>query len=606
MKRLILLILTLLLLTGCGQQAVSTETAAPPTEPPISWVEEYGIPWDREGKLLEIPMDIPDGVHYSTGTEFDGDLLLWSVDGHFADSVIMELCVLELDDGSVTAQVDIPMTDYLTPRILGDKIYLCDTTGGTIIELDKKLQETNRWEQEYEFGTWYMDANETLYCQDINLHFIAIDLATGERRELFPNCGEIMIYGDHAGTLTLQYYEENSGTPSYAGLNLHTGELTHSDVSFGYDSLQIVGDRWLSSKYNQYYSYRLSNPGSETIEISAPNYYLQLLEDGNILANSEDSTTQYLFDGDGKAIASCQLSGNGSYYAMPPIWSDVHEGYFQVVSGYDDNIRLLFWDISQGTDAEDLIFAPIPVPSEEEQALLTRCEELSNQYGVTILCGNQCETQFNDFEASIVTDYDRVMDALDLLENALNDYPEDFFRQIRHDSIRTIQIQLVSDLIATGGGRSGDGYAAFTEEMWDHYLIVADIDDMDLQCYYHEISHVIDSFLEWDSWQREDALYSEQSWMDLNPKWFNGYSYDYSVLQDMEDYTSFCDSYSMIKPTEDRARVMEWAMSEYGRWTFENAPILQAKLSYYCRCIRDAFDTSGWPEELLWEQYLDE
>ena len=141
--------------------------------------------------------------------------------------------------------------------------------------------------------------------------------------------------------------------------------------------------------------------------------------------------------------------------------------------------------------------------------------------------------------------------------------------------------------------------------MWDHYLIVADIYDMDLQCYYHEFSHVIDSFLQWDAWHRDDALYSETGWLDLNPKWFDGYTYDYSTLPEMEDYTSFIDSYSMISPTEDRARVMEYAMSEYGSWIFEDAPILRKKLSYYCRCIRDAFDTTGWPEVLPWEQYLE-
>ena len=72
----------------------------------------------------------------------------------------------------------------------------------------------------------------------------------------------------------------------------------------------------------------------------------------------------------------------------------------------------------------------------------------------------------------------------------------------------------------------------------------------------------------------------------------------------MQDYTCFVDSYSTIKPTEDRARVLEYGMSQYGSWTFEDAPVLLAKLDYYCRCIRDAFDTTGWPDQVLWEQYL--
>ena len=71
-----------------------------------------------------------------------------------------------------------------------------------------------------------------------------------------------------------------------------------------------------------------------------------------------------------------------------------------------------------------------------------------------------------------------------------------------------------------------------------------------------------------------------------------------------KEYGYFVDSYSTINPTEDRARVMEYAMSSYGAWTFEDAKGLTEKLDYYCRCIRQAFDTTGWPEIVRWEQYL--
>jgi hypothetical protein len=30
----------------------------------------------------------------------------------------------------------------------------------------------------------------------------------------------------------------------------------------------------------------------------------------------------------------------------------------------------------------------------------------------------------------------------------------------------------------------------------------------------------------------------------------------------------------------------------------------RAKLQYYADCIRDAFDTTGWPEVTAWEQVL--
>lgn len=141
--------------------------------------------------------------------------------------------------------------------------------------------------------------------------------------------------------------------------------------------------------------------------------------------------------------------------------------------------------------------------------------------------------------------------------------------------------------------------------MWDYYLVVVDIEDADTQTYYHEISHMIDGYLEWDATQRDDALFSESGWIAHNPEWFTGYTFSYSEEAEILENGYFVDGYATIKPTEDRARVMEYAMAEYGFYTFEDAPGLQGKLQYYCSCIRDAFDTTGWPDELLWEQYLE-
>ena len=134
--------------------------------------------------------------------------------------------------------------------------------------------------------------------------------------------------------------------------------------------------------------------------------------------------------------------------------------------------------------------------------------------------------------------------------------------------------------------------------------MVMDINETTTQTYYHEFSHIIDSYLAWDAGEREGSLFSEEDWAQWNPGWFSGYSYDYGDLYDLNDFTCFVDSYANVSPTEDRARVMEYAMVSYGTWTFEGCDGLLNKLSYYSRCIRNAFDTAGWAETVLWEQYL--
>ena len=65
----------------------------------------------------------------------------------------------------------------------------------------------------------------------------------------------------------------------------------------------------------------------------------------------------------------------------------------------------------------------------------------------------------------------------------------------------------------------------------------------------------------------------------------------------------FVTEYALTFPTEDRATLLEAAMNNYS-WDFEPDSGRRAKLQYYAACIRDCFDTTGWPEITLWEQVL--
>jgi hypothetical protein len=49
---------------------------------------------------------------------------------------------------------------------------------------------------------------------------------------------------------------------------------------------------------------------------------------------------------------------------------------------------------------------------------------------------------------------------------------------------------------------------------------------------------------------------------------------------------------------------MEAAMCNF-TWDFEPGSGTRTKLQYYADCIRDCFDTEGWPERTLWEQVLE-
>ena len=91
--------------------------------------------------------------------------------------------------------------------------------------------------------------------------------------------------------------------------------------------------------------------------------------------------------------------------------------------------------------------------------------------------------------------------------------------------------------------------------------------------------------------------------MSLQPEGFQ-YAMSYvDALESLTDLNYFVSDYSTTYPTEDRADLMEAAMSD-DSWAFEAGSGCRAKMQFYADCIRDCFDTTGWPEITAWEQLL--
>ena len=616
-KALLLLLVFVILLSGCDQlpfgdggepaveptHEIETDVTEPEeTEP---WIYEQGRAWDKENVLLDVTPAIPGGLQYSSVDALGDDLLIWGYDTHLEETVTIQLCVLELDEGTVRAKRDISLPKFANVQILDDRIYLADRENGEIIALDDNLLTVDTWTTEPMDGEWYMGANGKLYISDWNNQFWIRDLSTGETEPWLTDGGSV-IYVNHLDEqIVIEYSTYDTGAFAYACLDLRTGIFAELGDDRYYSTVAFVNGNWVCGSYNDFMLYTYFRPDMQPMTVDTDGGILMPVDGKYLLCTSEMETDVALYDLDGNPVSRCVLSETPySYHITECVWSEQFDGYFCVVGNYGENHRILFWDISKGADGEPLSMEPLPADSETDALLKARAGALGEKHGVTILVSNDCSTEFSEFYASIESDYYKVNAALDLLDEALSVYPEGFIRQLRYGSVHGIQIHLITDLMADGSGRYGDGYNAFTQEMGSYYLMVMDIEDTHPETYYHEFSHIIDSYLEYDSWYREDALYSEEAWAALNPSWFSGYSYDYSIEHELEDWTSFVDGYATISPTEDRARVMEYAMMDYGQYTFDGAPVLLAKLAYYSRCIRDAFDTEGWPKDLPWEQYL--
>jgi hypothetical protein len=187
-------------------------------------------------------------------------------------------------------------------------------------------------------------------------------------------------------------------------------------------------------------------------------------------------------------------------------------------------------------------------------------------------------------------------------------YPEGFFRQLTFGTIETIRFELVGSLSAKDGIETHPpSVGGFAQNLGSYYLVALDGYTLLKQTVFHEISHVIDARLKWDSAIREDALFREETWLTLQPE---GFHYAMTYTEVPEDLLHFMESryfitdYALTYPTEDRARLMESAMCNF-TWDFEPGSGTRRKLQYYADCIRDCFDTEGWPERTAWEQVLE-
>ncbi len=596
------LLFLLFLLSGC-QSAPEPPTQA--AEPSVPTLLELAEPWDDQGLLKALPYDVPMSRLYTASTGFNGKLLLWGSDDHRLDQAHLYLCVLDPVTGALLGQREFHQSAYQNPQVVGQYLYLCDHVSGQIYELDETLSTVHQWKLEPQEGRWFLGAGHTLYhLYDGRL--TRQDLDTGEVCEVFTQDTNVMNVNVLDGyTCLVDYFDQEKNVFTYQILELSTGTLLECPFDALVSGMEYAGGTWLTSLYSNSSIYYLGT-AEAPLRLALDSSSVCLLPQGYLLESMYDDNALRLYRPDGAFVSGCQLSETGIYYLSDdPIFTEDGTGCFLQVSSYNGDRHLLYWDLTVEVSGQDLPVEPLPQLSTMLRSLRARADALEAAYGVRILMGEECDTEFEDFAASQTTDWELLRQELDEMEAALSSYPQGFFSQLRYGSIRELQIQLVQELTPTSGQHLGGSYSAFAVDRGGYYLLVMDVGPTDEGTYYHEFSHVIDKFLEYDSWQRTDALFSESAWEALNPEWFS-YTYDYQA----EYYTFethgdwFIDGYSTTYPTEDRARILEYATNSRGGWMFLERPGLQAKLQYYCACIRDAFDTTGWPEVTAWEEAI--
>ena len=290
---------------------------------------------------------------------------------------------------------------------------------------------------------------------------------------------------------------------------------------------------------------------------------------------------------------------------------------------FEDRSWLLLWDYS-GVQADPVRYIPLreytppePVTSEK---LAVRVQALEQTYGISIHYGEDVDAPFPDYTLSPCTDLSAAADVLNTLEETFALYPEDYFRQLGGDSIRGFSFFLCGRMTPLDPSASIDSPGGLTCLVDGVELLAFDITGaVRRQDVVHELTHVL------DHWLWEGDVLNEARWAALNPTGFTYYSayvnpegesYEWAGSTEYTgwgdayyegdvDSVYFVDPYSTTYPTEDRARLMEFLLSEPDSVPdYFKSRHIQSKLDYYFQCIRQKFDDSAWPEQTSWEKAL--
>ena len=616
-KTLWALLCLMIMLSGCqtsSSQPVETRpipTEAPPTqiqtEPSRLPLLEQGTVLGENSNLLYIPNQTVEHM-VSPEVRLFGHGLLFSE--CIEDKLVLKH--ISLDDGSPVSEGSVTAASGAKLYIGSGEVGICDRGLGQISILDEQFRPLRAYDVPGEGDDWYLNSElDTLYIFFYDRGLLARNLVTREDRWLVDNGFRVTPVGSTNGYVIFEYTDRADQKTYTRCLNLSTATMETLPVGGTVSSGIRQGETWLLQRDESDGFYTVVKSDSANCFTWTDSAIRLLSPKSHLLVTDPSTRNLSLYKTDGTFLSSCSLpASSNAVVGSDFVWSGYWEGYF-FVDFVDSSCCLMFWDVSAATEGENLPMSSPEQPQQSqtvlERKLYERAEELSGRFGVDIRIAEQCSLDYSHYDTYALTDPVLVRSALDVLEETLSLYPEGFFRQLPYGSIESIRIELVGGLtVKTDVTTHTDDAGAFAQDLGSYYIIVLDGYLLQQQTLFHEFSHIIDARLEWDSLIREDALYSEDVWMSLQPEGFH-YATSYTeipgeLLPFMES-GYFITDYALTYPTEDRALLMESAMNQY-TWDFEPESGTRRKLQYYADCIRDCFDTEGWPETALWEQVL--
>lgn len=604
------LLLAAVLLAGCAGRAAPEAPTLNETLPTAPAPTEAPVPTEPPAELAlleELENEVVEDMFCGDGRA----LALTSLDGK---EPMLRLYDLQTGGEAARYAVDDPLT--LSWFTADGNVAAVSCGTGTVRVFDSEMQ-TVLWSSELGEGcilgadrvtdaVWYRKEGEP------QAHAFRMELTDASVREYELPDGELHLRCYSREQAILMTYDSESWDPSYYALSLEDGTLTPADSMENLQELSqgrlirqteamtcwyddFGGESWHFLDLDR--NHVLQAAGGETLA------GYDARQDGMFLCRVD--TGAYWDVPMTGGAADCAVSDDWALFAM-----QTDEGRFS----------LYVWNFT-GAPASAAVSSEMLSRAELEERIQSACGQIQQDTGMTVFYGAR-GTAFNEnspsgYEGDQVDDPLLIWDAVRILREWIQEYPQGVFREIPCAGVTGIDIYFCGRLLPAGED-SISAAAAFTLDSGERRIVVLDLRDT----YYlrrnlaHEFMHAMeDRILEKEI---EDGLPYLSYWEALSPEdgyqysYFDGdgnevYSLEYTTLadnaRDNPDGVWFVDAYSRTLPTEDRARVLEYLYDPDLRQTIHDYPHLTAKARYLCALIRHCFPSCA-DGALPWETGL--
>ena len=603
MKRTFLIwLLAVLLLSGCGTAEPELDTSTVPSAPTVQTLPPKG--YYEAGSQLEVSTDGAIRVYPLTGLLCDGiavmedGVLLFSSTGN--GTLLTKLTGEDLHPAA-TASLPHPLhTGDVSLVVNGEGVSFYNSQNRCLVILDEDLREVSTIPVPEDItGSPVTSPDRAVLYYSTGDQICALDLDTRIPRVLRQHSAPLAPAGLLLDGTLLQCTQED-GTTIF--LSTQTGQLMEETPH----DLHLVtsGTRYAASlSLGEMATLVFGTEGTPAQTLLSGTYrqLIPLSDSYSVLGiRTEENLTLDYFDLEsGLLRSSMELDADDAICA-----ADGGNGILWVL---DSRGNLFRWDTTALPSGDRTVYTgTYYTRSNPDLAGIARCQELalqiSQRHGVEILVWEDALAVApwdyrvtEEYQVGILTEQ------LELLDQRLGNFPEGFLAQLS-ETCSGLTICLVRQLegyenLQTLTDASGVQY--WTE---DHAYIALSTATATEGTLYHELCHVIDTRV-----FAESNAYDQ--WEEINPSGFR-YDYDFAAnavrnageyLRDAE--RCFIDTYSMSFPKEDRARVLEYAMTPDNEHYFQSET-MQTKLLQICLGFREAFGLKKSSETFLWEQYL--